>query len=77
MTFPALEASEVQRRMTLASAGIFLEGASAYYVAAALVASFHGRAFDPQSGRWIEAQELHMAAEQMEGFGASEEGIPD
>ena len=55
----------------------FLEGASAYYVAAALVASFHGRAFDPQSGQWIDAPALDEAAEQMETLGASEEGIPD
>ena len=57
--------------------GHLLEGASAYYVAAALVASFHGRAFDPQSGQWIDAPALHEAAEQMEAMGASEEGIPD
>jgi len=30
--------------------GHFLEGASAYYLAAALVVSFNGRAFDPESG---------------------------
>ena len=56
--------------------GRLLEGASAYYVAAALVASFHGRAFDPQSGQWIDAQALQTAAGQMEAMGASDPDIP-
>jgi hypothetical protein len=57
--------------------GHFLEGASAYYMAAALVASFHGRAFDPQSGQWLNSTELQTAAGEMEALGASEPGIPD
>jgi len=57
--------------------GHFLEGASAYYLAAALVASFHGRAFDPQSGRWLNAKELKAAAGDMAALGASEPGIPN
>jgi hypothetical protein len=55
----------------------FLEGASAYYVAAALVASFHGRAFDPQSGQWLASKELKTAAGEMAALGTSEPGIPD
>jgi hypothetical protein len=57
--------------------GHFLEGASAYYVAAALVASFHGRAFDPQSGQWLDSEELKAAAREMAALGESEPGIPD
>ena len=57
--------------------GHLLEGASAYYVAAALVASFHGRAFDPQSGQWMNSKELKAAAGEMAALGASEPGILD
>ena len=47
---------EVKRQRSTAAydfsfGGHFLEGASAYYMAAALVVSFNGRAFDPQSGK--------------------------
>jgi hypothetical protein len=55
--------------------GHFLEGASAYYVAAALVASFNGRAFDPQSGQWLDSKELKKIAGELETMGASEKGI--
>jgi hypothetical protein len=55
--------------------GHFLEGASAYYMAAALVASFNGRAFDPQSGKWLDSKELQEIADQMEAMGASEKGV--
>lgn len=57
--------------------GHFLEAASAYYVAAALVASFHGRAFDSETEEWLDAKELRTAAGEMEALGASEAGIPD
>jgi hypothetical protein len=53
----------------------FLEGASAYYVAAALVVSFNGRAFDPESGKWLNSKELQQIAGQMEVLGAAEKGI--
>jgi hypothetical protein len=55
--------------------GHFLEGASAYYMAAALVASFNGRAFDPQSGKWLDSKELQKVAGEMEAMGASEKGV--
>jgi hypothetical protein len=55
--------------------GHFLEGASAYYMAAALVTSFNGRAFDPQSGKWLDSKELQAIADQMEAMGASEKGV--
>ena len=55
--------------------GRFLEGASAYYMAAALVASFHGRAFDPQSGKWLDSKELEEIAGEMDAMGASEKGV--
>jgi len=55
--------------------GHFLEGASAYYMAAALVVSFNGRAFDPQSGKWLDSKELQKAAGEMEAMGASEKGV--
>ena len=54
-----------------------LEGASAYYVAAALVASFNGRAFDPESGKWLDSKELKKVAGELEIMGASEKGIDD
>jgi len=57
--------------------GHFLEGASAYYVAAALVVSFNGRAFDPQSGKWLDSKELQKIAGEMEAMGASEKGIAE
>jgi len=53
----------------------YLEGASAYYLAAALVASFNGRAFDPESGKWLDSKELQKIAGQLESMGASEKGI--
>jgi hypothetical protein len=43
--------------------GNFLECASAYYSAAALVAKFNGRAFDPQDGRFLTFAELRNAAD--------------
>jgi hypothetical protein len=55
--------------------GHFLEGASAYYMAAALVASFDGRAFDPQSGMWLDSKQLQEIAGEMEAMGASEKGV--
>jgi hypothetical protein len=55
--------------------GYFLEGASAYYMAAALVVTFNGRAFDPQSGKWLDAKELQTIAGEMEAMGASEKGV--
>jgi hypothetical protein len=55
--------------------GHFLEGASAYYLAATLVASFNGRAFDPQSGQWLDSKELQKIAGELETMGASEKGI--
>jgi hypothetical protein len=55
--------------------GRFLEGASAYYMAAALVASFNGRAFDPQSGKWLDSKELQKIAGEMDAMGASEKGV--
>jgi hypothetical protein len=55
--------------------GNFLEGASAYYMAAALVVSFNGRAFDPQSGKWLDAKQLQVMAVEMEAMGASEKGV--
>jgi hypothetical protein len=57
--------------------GHFLEGASAYYVAAALVATFNGRAFDPESGKWLDSKELKKIAGELETMGASEKGIGD
>jgi hypothetical protein len=57
--------------------GHFLEGASAYYMAAALVASFNGRAFDPQSGKWLDSKELKKIAGELEIMGTSEKGIKD
>ena len=41
--------------------GHFLECASAYYSAAALVAKFNGRAFDPQDGKFLSFEELRAA----------------
>lgn len=41
--------------------GHFLECASAYYSAAALVAKFNGRAFDPQDGEFLNFEELRTA----------------
>jgi hypothetical protein len=55
--------------------GHFLEGASAYYMAAALVAAFNGCAFDPQSGKWLDSKELQKMAGEMEAMGASEKGV--
>lgn len=55
--------------------GRFLEGASAYYMAAALAASFNGRAFDPQSGKWLDSKELQTMATEMDAMGASEKGV--
>lgn len=49
--------------------GHLLEGASAYYLAAALVASFNGRAFDPQSGKWLDSKELKKIAGELETMG--------
>jgi hypothetical protein len=43
-----------------------LEAASAFYVAAALVAKFNGRALDPGNGAWLNAQQLEQAAVSME-----------
>jgi hypothetical protein len=57
--------------------GHFLEGASAYYLAAALVASFNGRAFDPESGKWLDSKELKKIAGELETMGASETGIKE
>ncbi len=57
--------------------GHFLEGASAYYLAAALVASFNGRAFDPESGKWLDSKELQKVAIELETMGASEKGIAE
>jgi hypothetical protein len=55
--------------------GRFLEGSSAYYLAAALVASFNGCAFDPQSGKWLDSKELQTIASEMDAMGASEKGV--
>ena len=57
--------------------GHFLEGASAYYLAAALVVSFNGRAFDPESGKWLDSKELKRIAGELETMGASEKGITE
>jgi hypothetical protein len=57
--------------------GHFLEGASAYYLAAALVVSFNGRAFDPESGNWLDSKELQKIAGELEAMGASEKGITE
>ena len=57
--------------------GHFLEGASAYYMAAALVVSFNGRAFDPQSGKWLDSKELQTIAGELEAMGASEKGVSE
>jgi len=57
--------------------GHFLEGASAYYAAAVLVASFNGRAFDPGSGKWLDSKELRKIADEFETMGASEKGIEE
>jgi hypothetical protein len=57
--------------------GHFLEGASAYYLAAALVVSFNGRAFDPESGKWLDSKELKKIAGELETIGASEKGITE
>jgi hypothetical protein len=55
--------------------GHFLEAASAYYVASALVARFNGRALDPQTGAWLNAQQLQEAAVAFEAEGTAEKGI--
>jgi hypothetical protein len=55
--------------------GHLLEGAIAYYLAAALVASFNGHSFDPQSGKWLDAKELTQIAGELETMAASETGI--
>jgi hypothetical protein len=73
---------EVKRQRSTAAydfnfGGHFLEAASAYYVAAALVVSFNGRAFDPQSGKWLDSNELQKAAGEMEAMGASETGVDE
>ena len=57
--------------------GHFLEAASAYYLASALVASFNGRAFEPESGKWLDSKELQKAAHEMEAMSASEQGVAD
>ena len=57
--------------------GHFLEGACAYYTAAALVASFNGRAFDPESGKWLDSKELQKIAGELETMGASEPGVTE
>jgi len=66
------EIPEIQRLRSTAAydfnfGGHFLEGASAYYLAAALVASFNGRAFDPESGKWLDSKELEKIAGELIG----------
>ncbi len=46
-------------------------------MAAALVASFNGRAFDPESGKWLDSKELKKVAGELEIMGASEKGIEE
>ena len=53
----------------------FFEAASAYYLASALAASFNGRAFEPESGKWLDSKELQKAAHEMEAMGDSEKAV--
>jgi hypothetical protein len=46
-------------------------------LAAALVTTFDGRAFDPESGKWLDSKELQSIAGELEAMGASEPGITD
>jgi hypothetical protein len=46
-------------------------------LAAALVVSFNGRAFDPESGKWLDSKELQKIAGELEAMGASEKGFTE
>ncbi len=61
---PEIEAAHLNKAFVynLNFGGNFLECASAYYSAAALVAKFNGRAFDPQDGKFLTFEELRTAA---------------
>jgi hypothetical protein len=60
---PEIEAAHLNKATVynLNFGGHFLECASAYYSAAALVAKFNGRAFDPQDGKFLTFEELREA----------------
>ena len=60
---PEIEAAHLNKATVynLNFGGHFLECASAYYSAAALVAKFKGRAFDPQDGKFLTFDELRDA----------------
>src|SRR5258706_600169 len=60
---PEIEAAHLSKATVynLNFGGHFLECASAYYSATALVAKFNGRAFDPQDGKFLTFEELRAA----------------
>ena len=72
---PGLSGQRITAAYQFSFGGHFLAGASACYMAAALVVSFNGRAFDPQSGTWVDSKDLQKAAVEMEARGASEKGV--
>ena len=60
---PEIKAAHLNKATAynLSFGGHFLECARAYYSAAALVAKFNGRAFDPQDGKFLTFEELRAA----------------
>jgi hypothetical protein len=56
-----LNTVEWQQALDARAGGHFLECASAHYSAAALVAKFNGRAFDPQDGKFLTFEKLRTA----------------
>jgi hypothetical protein len=61
---PAIKAAHLRKATayTLSFGGNFLECASAYYSAAALVAQFNGRAFSAEDNRFLTFDELRSGA---------------
>jgi hypothetical protein len=63
--YPQIGVANVDHRTAFSlSFAQLSECASLYYSAAALVASFNGRAFDPQQGKFLDYGELRQAGEQ-------------